>query len=66
MKKKLSVTLPDGTIATRTTARTYTHVIANQHYQTGDWFVSTWCGSLKLAQKRVNPKGRIIPINPQD
>lgn len=27
-KIKLSATLPDGTIATRTTARTYTHVIA--------------------------------------
>jgi len=27
-KTKLSATLPDGTIATRTTARTYTHVVA--------------------------------------
>jgi hypothetical protein len=27
-KAKLTATLPDGTIATRTTARTYTHIIA--------------------------------------
>lgn len=27
-KTKLTVTLPDGSIATRTTARTYTHVVA--------------------------------------
>lgn len=36
-KKTLSVTLPDGTVATRTTARTYSHIIASKFAEGYSW-----------------------------
>jgi len=51
-KRKLTATLPDGGIATRTTHRTYTHVIASRK---GDskWRAEGWAGSITLAKKRL-------------
>lgn len=60
-----TVTLPNGEIAKRKTARTYTHAVCF------DYKVLSFCGSLALAQKRiagiacpeVRAKLQIIPVN---
>ncbi len=59
-KQKLTATLPDGAIATRTTHRTYTHVIAGRladhpNFEgNGDWVVLGWAGRRELAEKRLD------------
>lgn len=50
MKKIYRVDLPDGTVKTRTSSRTYTHAIA---VLTDRWWVSSFCGSLTLAEKEL-------------
>lgn len=53
-KRKLTCPLPDGTVATRTTARTYSHVLAFS--TTGEcWSAVAWAGRLDLA---YNQRGR--------
>lgn len=49
-ESKLSATLPDGTVATRRTARSYTHVLAVQ-LENGSWVANNWCGRYDLAVK---------------
>lgn len=49
-ESKLSVTLPDGTVATRRTARSYTHVLAVLNTE-GVWVAYNWCGREDLAVK---------------
>lgn len=63
MKHTYRVTLPDGRIVTRRTAREYTHLVAVQN-KAGDWAVRSgeetteqwgtwgWCGRLDLALKQ--------------
>lgn len=55
--QQLTATLPDGTVATRRTARTYTHVVISRTTYTdgtgGQWHAHGWCGRLDLAQKQV-------------
>tara|TARA_R100001594_G_scaffold41146_1_gene73137 strand:+ start:259 stop:561 length:303 start_codon:yes stop_codon:yes gene_type:complete len=51
-KRKLTATLPDGGIATRTTNKTYTHVIAVKT-GSGQWDALGWAGSPELAAKRL-------------
>ena len=57
MKVKYSVTLPDGTVATQASTRTYTHAIAvfsTKHNETEPrWRVRSWAGRPDLAEKRV-------------
>ncbi len=61
----ITVTLPNGEIAKRKTARNYTHAVCSQRAVIG------YCGSYELAQKRIAgiscPEIRaglqIIPIN---
>jgi hypothetical protein len=48
-KTTLTATLPDGVIATRTTARTYTHVVCVQR-QDSTWGAVQWAGRYDLAQ----------------
>jgi hypothetical protein len=61
-KTTLRVTLPNGHVITRTTARTYTHVVIAAVQNHFDWdadavkgqsngVVLGWCGSLALAHK---------------
>ncbi len=56
-KIKYSVQLPDGRIATRKSARTYTHAIAVYCVGSGQtepsWGLLGYCGSPELAQKRL-------------
>lgn len=40
----------DGTVHTRSSQRTYTHVVAVQE-QGGPWFINSYCGSRALADK---------------
>lgn len=56
-KATLTVTLPDGTVATRTTARTYTHAVITS--ADGYWGVIAWCGRYDLAQKQLEHFTRI-------
>lgn len=55
-KKSLSVTLPDGTTATRTTARTYSHVVCVELRYDGEvtWSPPEWCGRPDLADKAAS------------
>jgi len=61
----ITVTLPNGEIAKRRTARTYTHALCSNSSVIG------FCGSYELAQKRLagvscpNFRARlqIIPVN---
>lgn len=56
-KTTLKVTI-NGTVETRTTARTYTHAVAAYIPTKGEWAVVTWCGRLDLAQKQVESRSR--------
>jgi len=49
--RKLTATFADGTQATRTTARTYTHVVRAFHNDIP--FFLTWCGRPDLMEKQV-------------
>ena len=61
----ITVTLPNGEIAKRRTARTYTHAVCTERAVIG------FCGSYQLAQKRIAgvscpnicAKLQIIPVN---
>ena len=61
-KKKLTATLPDGTIVTRTTAREYRYVVAM--YELGRWGVIAWCSRLDLAAKEVRAQQAFAPAGP--
>ena len=57
-KRTFNVLLPDGTTATRTTSRTYTHAIAvieNPEVRacTPRWGITTWCGRPDLAESEA-------------
>lgn len=56
-KRTLTATLPSGEIVTRTTARTYTHVVARKATYadgtTAGWCAHGWCGRPNLAEKQV-------------
>lgn len=56
-KRTLTATLPDGKTVTRTTARTYSHVVARRltyaDGTTSGWCAHGWCGRLDLAAKQV-------------
>lgn len=64
-KTTLTVTLPNGEIAKRTTERTYTHAVCF------DYKTLSWCGSFALAQKRIasiscpeiRARLQIVPVN---
>ena len=50
------VALPDGGVATRRTARTYTHVICARGWRADDWGALVpvrWAGRSDLARKQV-------------
>ena len=49
-KQTLTADTPVGTF-TRTTARTYTHVVLSQFSVDRDW-ACEWCGSAELAVKK--------------
>lgn len=51
-KKKLTAYLNGEPVATRTTARTYTHVVIGT--QGDEKFALAWCGRADLAQKQVD------------
>lgn len=67
--RTITVTLPDGTTATRTTKRAYTHVIAAME-PNGRWCALAWSGSLSNAQKAAKTwpckfsKVEIVAVNP--
>lgn len=58
-KQTFAVTLPDGTVATRTSAtKTYTHVVVGyepSHWRDGKptWMTLRWSSSLDLASKEA-------------
>lgn len=69
--RTITVTLPDGTTATRTTKRDYTHVVAALK-QNGEWCALAWAGSLPNAQKALKAAApclafarvEIVAVNP--
>ena len=63
-KAKLTAILPDGNVNTRTTARTYTHAIAIDLNEGNGWGCIAWCGSLELAEKRLDSEERAWNKNP--
>jgi hypothetical protein len=65
-KTTLTVTLPNGTKATRTTARAYTHVLAVREGQR--WAARTWHGSaeLALATTRSYPLAGLLAAGDKD
>lgn len=54
---RYSVTLPDGSIATRNSHRVYTHAIAIRRGST--WRVAAFCGSADLAAKECETQQRL-------
>ena len=68
---KITVTLPDGTIAKRTTNRTYTHAIVVQDRDNDTWGAISYCGNLVLAHKALAQyqakswykNAQIVPVN---
>ncbi len=75
MKKTASyyVTLPDGRVVNRGTARTYSHAVAvrptfpaeylaahawERDHHHGKWLVAGFCGSLQLAEKLAEKQER--------
>jgi hypothetical protein len=48
-KKKLTANLPDGTIATRTTARDYQYVVAKRIHR--KWRADNWTSRRDLAER---------------
>jgi hypothetical protein len=69
-KHKYVVRLPDGTQATRTSPRTYSHAIAVKDAR--GWGVLGYAGNLDLANKAFNratkvmAKHRLIPVDSSD
>ena len=61
--RTLTCTLPDGGVATRTTARTYSHVIAC--YDGVDWGALAWAGRLDLAMNQRSRWEYIVQRNPE-
>jgi len=49
--RTLTATFQDGTVKTRKTARTYTHVVKATHNDIP--FFETWCGRPDLMKKQV-------------
>lgn len=64
-KSTLTAILPDGKVRTRTTARTYTHVIAIDLNDGEGWGAIAWCGNLELAEKRLISEERDWLKNPR-
>ena len=62
-KRQLTCPLPDGTVATRTTARTYSHVFAC--YNGEGWGALAWAGRLDLAINRLSRFEHIVQRNPE-
>lgn len=58
-KRTLTCTLPDGTVATRTTARTYSHVLAVTDDGV-EWGVISWAGRLDLAMNQRSRWGHLV------
>lgn len=54
----LRVTLPDGSMGSRRTARGYTHVVVCSR-RDGGWRVLCWCGRLGLAEKAAQARRRL-------
>lgn len=50
-KQTLKITIPNGSIATRRTERTYSHAVAVEWAD--GWKVEHWCGRLDLALKQA-------------
>lgn len=48
-KPKLTVTLPDGTTASRRTDRPYTHVLVAKGGKSNEWHAVSWHGAEHLA-----------------
>lgn len=71
MKKKLTATAPDGTIATRTTEASYTHVtfIYSEHKGVKSWGAVSWSSSEALAKKQRDKWSKyaeqvaVVPVN---
>ena len=53
MTTTLTVTLPNGTTATKKTKVSYQYVIAAQS-PSGNWFDARWCRNLANAQKAAD------------
>lgn len=61
-KTTYEITLPDGSLRTRSSAGTCTHAVVAQ----GDrgWGLVAFCGSLALAEKRITNWQRCVPTEP--
>lgn len=62
-KRKLTCPLPDGTVATRTTARTYSHVFAIHNAE--GWGALAWAGRLDLALNQRSRWERLVQRDPE-
>lgn len=74
-KRTLTASLPDGTTATRTTARHYEYIVAVDYKDGKGWGTFRWTSRIDLADKAVNDIHRrlakkypsletaIIPVN---
>lgn len=59
---RYEVTMPDGTIRTRFSKRTYAHAVIA--CRDGRWYVAGFCGSHNLAVKRAANWTRRVPAEP--
>ena len=62
-KRQLTCPLPDGTVATRTTARTYSHVFAIHNAE--GWGALAWAGRLDLAINRLSRFECLVQRDPE-
>jgi len=71
-KRELSAKLPDGTVATRTTHRDYSYVIAVKGEDSGTWNAWRWtrdegtaAGAFREAQRYQIPRDRmaLVPVS---
>ena len=62
-KRTLTCPLPDGTVATRTTARTYTHVFAIHNAE--GWGALAWAGRLDLAFNQRSRWEHLVQRDPE-
>lgn len=56
------IILPDGNVRTRNSARIYTHAVVAQGER--GWGLVAFCGSLALAEKRIEDWRRCVPSEP--
>ena len=59
MKRYVYVTFPDGSIAKRFTARSYTHAVAC--LRDGVWCAAAYCGSYRLALNQLRGVSAVFP-----